>query len=174
MISLWPMVFKATAVVLGKKKGAHELCLLISGLYSDKFQTAFSKNSGYHTYRCLLFSCSVMPNSLWPHGLHHASPPCPSPSPRVCSNSCPLSQRCHPTISSSVTPFPCPQSFPASGSFPMSQFFTSGGPIIGTSASVLRMNIQGWFPILKISSLGPDSLFLDDLLVSSQPPSPLS
>ena len=83
-----------------------------------------------------------------PHGLQHARPPCPSPTPRVYSNSCPLSQWCHPTISSSVVPFSsCPQSFPASGSFPMSQFFTSGGQSLGTSASVLPMNIQDWFPL---------------------------
>ena len=73
--------------------------------------------------------------------------PCPSPSPRVCSNSCPLRQWWHPTISSSVIPFSsCLQSFPASGSFPMSQFFASGGQSIGASASVLLMNVQGWFP----------------------------
>ena len=74
--------------------------------------------------------------------------PCPSLSPRVCSNACPLSRWCHPTISSSVGPFlSCPQSFPGSGSFPMSQFFTSGGKSIGTSASVFAMNIQAWFPL---------------------------
>ena len=77
-----------------------------------------------------------MSHSLWPHGLQHARPPCPSPTPRVYSNSCPLSQWCHPTISSSVVPFSsCLQSFPASGSFPLSQFFASGGPSIGVSAS---------------------------------------
>ena len=83
------------------------------------------------------------------HGLHHARIPCPSLSPRVCSNSYPLSQWCHPTISSSVVPFSsCLQSFPASGCFPMSQFFTSGGQSTGASASasVLPTNIQGWFP----------------------------
>ena len=87
---------------------------------------------------------------LWPLGLHHASLPCPSLSPKVCSNSCPLSQWCHPTISSSVASFsPCPQFFPASGSFPMSWLFASGGQSIGVSASasVLPMNIQGWFPL---------------------------
>ena len=91
-----------------------------------------------------------MSNSLWPHGLQHARFPCPSLSPRVCSNSCPLSRWCHPTISSSVAPFSsCPQSFPASGSFPVSQFFTSSGQSIGASASaaVLPMNIQGRFPL---------------------------
>ena len=98
----------------------------------------------------LQFSCSVMSNSLRPHGLQHARLPCPSPTPRAYSNSCPLSQWCHPTISSSVIPFSsCLQSFPASGSFPVSQFFASGGQSIGVSAlaSVLLMNIQGWFPL---------------------------
>ena len=88
-----------------------------------------------------------MSNSLWPHGLRL---PCPSLSPGVCSNSCPLSQWCHPTISSSVALFySYPQSFPASGTFPMSQFFTSGGQSTGTSASasVFPVNIQGWFPL---------------------------
>ena len=90
-----------------------------------------------------------MSDSLWPHGLQHARLPCLSPSPRACSNSCPLSQWCHPTISSSVIPFSsCLQSFPASGSFPMNWLFTSGGWSIGASASVsvLPVNIQGWFP----------------------------
>ena len=91
------------------------------------------------------FSRSVMSNSLQSHRLQHARPPCPSPTPGVYSNSCPSSRCCHPTISSSVIPFSsCPQSFPASGSFQMSQFFASGGQRIGvsTSASVLPMNIQ--------------------------------
>ena len=94
------------------------------------------------------FSCSVVSNSLWPHGLQHARPPCPSPTPRVHPNPCPLSQWWHPTISSSVSLFSsCSQSFPASGSFPMSQLFASGGQSIGVSASasVLPMNIQNWF-----------------------------
>ena len=98
----------------------------------------------------LLFSCSVVSDSLQPHGLQHARPPCPSPSPRVCSNSCPLSQWCHPTISSSIIPFDsCLQSFPASGPFPTSQLFLSGDQSIGrsASASVLPNNIQGWFPL---------------------------
>ena len=89
-----------------------------------------------------------MSSSLWPHGLQHTRFPCPSPTPGACSNSCPLSQWCHPTISSSVIPFSsCLQSFPASASFQMSQFFTSGGQTIGVSASVLPMNIQDWFPL---------------------------
>ena len=91
-----------------------------------------------------------MSNSLQPHGLQHTRLPCPSPSPRVRSNSCPFGPWCHPTISSSVVPFSsCPQSFPASGSLPMSQFFVSYGQSIGPSAatSVLPMNIQDWFPL---------------------------
>ena len=96
----------------------------------------------------LLFNCSVVSSSLWPHGLLHARLPCSSSSPRVCSNSCPLSWGCHPTISSSVVPFSsCFQSFPASGSFPMSHLFASGSQILGASASVLPVNIQGWFPL---------------------------
>ena len=96
------------------------------------------------------FSCSVMSDSLWPHELHHARPPCPSPTPRVHPNPSPLSQWCHPTISSSVVPFSsCPQSFPASGSLQMSQLFTSGSQSIGVSAStsVLPMNTQDWCPL---------------------------
>ena len=97
----------------------------------------------------LLFSGSVMSDSLWPHGLQHTMLPCPSLSLGVCSNSCPLSWWCHLIISSSVALFfSCPPSFPVSGCFPMSQFFTSGGRSIGASAlaSVLPMNIQGWLP----------------------------
>ena len=85
-----------------------------------------------------------------PHGLQHIRLPCPSPSPGACSNSCPLSWWCHPTISSCVAPFSsCPQSSPASGSFPVHWLFASGGQSIGASASasVLPMNIQGWFPL---------------------------
>ena len=96
------------------------------------------------------FSHSVVSDSLRSHGLQHARPPCPSPAPGVHPNSCPLNRWCHPTISSSVIPFSsCSQSFPASGSCQMSQFFTSGGQSIGVSASasVLPMNIQYWFPL---------------------------
>ena len=99
----------------------------------------------------LLFSHSGVSSSLWPHGLQHVRLPCPSPTPRVYSNSCPLTRWCHPTISSSVIPFsPCLQSFPASGSFLMSWLFRSGGQSTGVSASasVLPMNIQDWFPLI--------------------------
>ena len=95
------------------------------------------------------FSLSLMSSSLWPNELQHDRPPCPSPTPRIHTNPCPLSQWCHPTISSSVIPFSSSfQSFPASGSFQMSQPFASGGQSIGVSASasVLPMNIQDWFP----------------------------
>ena len=95
------------------------------------------------------FSLSVVSNSLWPHELQHARPPCPSPTPRVHPNPCPSSWWCHPIISSSVVPFSsCPQSFLASGSFQMSQLFASGGQSIGVSAStsVLPMNTQDWSP----------------------------
>ena len=96
------------------------------------------------------FSCSVMSDSLLPHELQRARPPCPTPTPRAHTNSCPVSQWCHPTISSSVDPFSsCPQSFPASGSFQMSQLFASGGQSIGISAltSDLPMNTQDWSPL---------------------------
>ena len=90
-----------------------------------------------------------MSDSLQPHGLQHTMLPCPSPFPIFCSNSGPLNWCCHPIISSSAAPFSCPQSFPTSGSIPMSLLFTSGGQIIGAwaSASVLPVNIQGWFPL---------------------------
>ena len=96
------------------------------------------------------FSCSVVSDSLRPYGLQHDRPPCPSPTPRVYQNSCPLSQWCHPANSSSVVPFSsCPQSFPALGSFQMSQLFISSGQSIAVSAStsVLLMNTQDWSPL---------------------------
>ena len=96
------------------------------------------------------FSHSVVSDSLWPHGPQHARPPCPSPTPRVHPNPCPLSQWCHSAISSSVVPFSSyPRSFPASGYFQMSQLFASGGQSIRVAASksVLPMNIQDWSPL---------------------------
>ena len=108
----------------------------------------FSK-SFYDFFSSVQFSHSVVSDSLRPHGLQHARPPCPSPAPRVYPNSCPLSWWCHPTISSSVVPFSSRlQSFPVSGSFQMSQLFTSGGQSIGVSAStsVLPTNTQNWSP----------------------------
>jgi len=104
----------------------------------------------YYVTKYCWFSHLIMSNSLWPHEPQHARPPCPSPTPTAYSNSCPLSRWCHPTISSSVIPFSSRlQSFPASGSFPVSQFFASGDQSIGASAlaSVLPMNIQAWFSL---------------------------
>ena len=113
------------------------------------------------------FSRSVMSDSLWPHKLQHARPPCPSPTHRVHSDSSPLSQWCHPAISSSVVPFySCPQSLPASESFPMSQLFPWGGQSTGVSAStsVLPMNTQDWSPLgrtswISLQSKGPSRVF---------------
>ena len=102
------------------------------------------------TFSSVHFSCSVMSNSLQPHESQHARPPCPSPTPRVHPNPCPLSQWCHTTISPSVVPFSsCPQSLPASGSFPISQLFAWGGQsiVVSALASVLPMNIRNWFPL---------------------------
>ena len=113
-----------------------------------------------------MFSRSVMSNSLQPHGLQHARPPCPSPTPRVHSDSHPSSQWCHPGISSSVIPFSCPRSFPASGSFPMSQFFAWGSQSIAVSASasVLPKNNRdcfplGWTGLISLQSKGLSRVF---------------
>ena len=122
------------------------------------------------------FSHSVMSNSLPPHGLQHTSPPCPSPIPGVYPNSCPLSQWCHPTILSSVVPFSsCLQSFPASGSFPMSQFFALGGQSIRVSAStsILPMNTQNWSPLgwtgwISLLSKGPSRVFSNTTVQTHQ------
>ena len=100
------------------------------------------------SFSSVQFSHSVMSDSLWPHEVQHARLPCLSPTPGACSNSCPLGQWYHRTISSSVIPFSsCLQSFPPSGSFPVNLFFPSGGQSIGVSASVLPMNIQDWVPL---------------------------
>ena len=110
----------------------------------------FQKLRSWHPVPSVQLSHSVMSNSMQPHGLQHARLPCPSPTPGAYSNSCPLSWWYHPTISSSVVPCSsCLQSFPASGSFPMNQFFASGGQSIGVSASasVLPVSSQDWFPL---------------------------
>ena len=125
-----------------------ECCLFIFRLFNSIFSYHFCSSN--HIFLSVQFSCSVVSDSLQPHGLQQARPPCPSPTPGVHPNPCPLSWWCHPTISSSVITFSSHlQSFPASGSFQMSQFFTSGGQSIGvsTSASVLPMNIQDWSPL---------------------------
>ena len=122
------------------------------------------------------FSQSVVSNSLRPHELQHARPPCPSPTPRVYPNSCPLSQWCHPIISSSVIPFSsCPQSFPTSGSFQMSQLFASGGQNTGVSAStsVLPINTQDRFPLgwtgwISLQSKGLSRVFFNTTVQKHQ------
>ena len=124
------------------------------------------------------FSCSVVSDSLQPHELQHTKPPCPSPTPGVYPNSCPLSRWCHPTISSSVIPYSsCPQPFPASESFPVSWLFASGGRSIGVSASasasVLPVNIQDWFPLgwtgwISLQSKGLSTVFSSTTLQKYQ------
>ena len=121
----------------------HDCCTALSFSYSLLITLLLN-------YGSVQFSCSVVSNFLPPHEPQHARPPCPSPTPGVYSNSCPSRWWCHPAISSSVIPFSfCPQSFPASGSFQMSQLFSSGGQSIGVSAStsVLPMNTQSWSPL---------------------------
>ena len=128
-----------------------------------------------HANHGVQFSHSVMSDYLRPHEPQHARPPCPSPTPRIHSNPCPLRLWCHPTISSSVVPFSsCPQHFPASGYFQMSQPFASGGQSIGVSASasVLLMNIQDRFPLgltnlISLQSKGLKSLFQHHSLKAS-------
>ena len=129
-------------------------CLRISDLLRIFWVIAVEHNNkcNEHSFSCssVQFSHSVVSDSLWPHEPQQARPPCPSPTPRVYPNSCPLSWWCHLTISSSVLPFSsCLQSFPTSGSFQMSQLFTSGGQNIGViaSTSVHPMNTQDWFPL---------------------------
>ena len=122
------------------------------------------------------FSSSVMSDYLWPHESQHTRPPCLSPTPRVYSNSCPLSWWCHPAISSSVVPFSsCAQSLLASGSFPMSQLFASGGLSIGVSASasVLPMNIWDWSPLgwtgwISLQSKGLSRVFSNTIVQNHQ------
>ena len=134
------------------------LLFVSTGSWVQEIQSALSS---------VQFSHSVLSNSLWSHGLQHTRPPCPSPNPRVYSNSCPLSWWCHPTTSSSVIPFSsCLQSVPALGSFQMSQFFKSGGQTIGVSAStsVLPMNTQdrsplGWTGWISLQSKGLPRVF---------------
>ena len=155
------------------------ICLGCDGshttVYIFRTQTMYLKLINFQ-FSSVQFSHSVMSNSLWTHGLQHARPPCPSPTPRVYSNSCPLSQWCHPTISSSAVPFSsCLQSFPASGSFPLSQLFTSGGQSTGASASasVLPVNIQdlspsGWTGWIFWQSKGLSRVFSNTIVQKHQ------
>ena len=133
------------------------------------------QNTTQFHYSSVQFSHSVMSDSLWPHGLQHARLPYPSPTPRVYSNSCPSSGWCSPTISSSVVPFSsCPQSFPASESFPMNQLFALGGQRIGVSASTsVLLNIQDWFPLwwtdcISLQSKGISRVFSNTTIQKHQ------
>ena len=132
--------------------------------------------SGHMIFSSVQFTRSVVSDSLWPHEPQHTRPPCPSPTPRVYSDSCPSSRWCHPAISSSVVPLSsCPQSLPASGSLPMSQIFTWGGQIIGVSAStsVLPMNTQDWSAWvwtgwISLQSKGLSSFFSNSIVQKYQ------
>ena len=148
--------------------------ILLVLIYTLEIFVCFSSNQSI--LKEVQFSCSVVSDSLWPHGLQQARLPCPSSTPKAYSNSCPLSQWCHPTISSSVVPLSsCLQSFPALGSFPMSHFFASGGQNIGVSASasVLPTNIQGWFPLelaglISLQSKGLSKVFCNTTIQKHQ------
>ena len=134
----------------------------VSCIAGRLFTTEPSVPSLFHLFSSVQFSHSVMSNSLRSHESQHARPPCPSLTSGVYSNSCPLSQWCHPTISSSVSPFSHLQFFPTSRSFPVSQFFASGGQSYGvsTSALVLPMNLQDWFPLGWTSWISSQSKWL--------------
>ena len=120
--------------------------LSLQNVHQIKYNSQLSSDTFFQS--SVQFSHSVVSDSLRPHEPQHSRPPCPSPTPGVHPNPCPVSRWCHPTISSSVVPFSCLQSFPASGSFQMSQLFASGDQSIGVSASsVLPMNTQDWSPL---------------------------
>ena len=136
-------------------------------LEEEIFLYPSSQRINWHETDSVQFGHSIVSDSLQPHERQHDRPPCPSPTPRVHPNSCPSSQWCHPTILFSVVPFSsCPQSFPASGSWQMSQLFTSGSQSIGVSVStsVLQMSMQDWFPLgwtglISWLSKGPSKVF---------------
>ena len=147
---------------------------------SLKFSVSLLLTTGLDLLSCLKAQFSSVQSlghdSLQPHGLEQARLSCPSPTPRACSNSCPLSWWCHPTISSSIVPFSsCLQSFLTSGSFPMSQFLASGGQSVGVSASasVFPMNIKGWFPLgltgwISLQSKGLSRVFCNTTVQKHQ------
>ena len=143
---LWLKVFHRQKAGGGHERKGQGFPLCFTKIH----QKWILSRKGCHELTGVQFSRSVVSNSLWPHGLQHARPPCPSPTPGVYSNSCPSSRWCHQAISSSVVPFSsCPQSLPASGSFPTSQLFAWGGQSSGASASasVLPVNTQDWSPL---------------------------
>ena len=149
------MCWRSVWTTLSERAGLHHpipIMTVLSVACGQRFRWEAVVLTGVLGFSSVQFSRSVVSDSLRPHELQHARPPCPSPPPGVYSNSCPLSQWYHPTISSSVIPFSSRlQSFPASGSFPMNQFFASGGQSVGAtasaSASVLPMNTQDWSPL---------------------------
>ena len=148
--SLWFYLCKNCQIVLKLKVGFLWANTILSSIVCRRWTILPTRKVTIYLFSSVRFSHSVVSDSLWPHGLQHARLPCPSPTPGACSNSCLLSRWCHSAISSPVVLFSsCLQSFPASRSFPMSQFFISGGQSIGVStyASVLPMNIQDWFPL---------------------------
>ena len=137
-------------------EGSLGICFGLRGLWKklptlcEHYQQRRLEPHSWARWGCCSVACSVVSDSLWPHGLQNTRFPCPPLSPRVCSNSCPLSRWCHPAISLSVIPFSsCLQSFPASGSLPMGQLFASGGQSIGASVSTsaLPVNTQDWSPL---------------------------
>ena len=156
----------------------NELLILCEGsrLYIRLPSAIVLGNRLWEGFSSVHFSHSVMSDSLRPHESQHTRPPCPSPTPGVYSNSCPSSRWCYTTISSSVIPFSsCLQSFPASGSFPMSHLFAWGGQSIGASASasVLPMNIQDWFPLrltglISLESKGLSRVFSNTIVQKHQ------
>ena len=169
LILCLPLEFLEEALWVRKGRSTPRMYLLQWGQVS-----APSKMEEVQCSHFSHFSCSVVTDSLRLHEPQHARSPCPSPTPEVYPNPCPLSQRCHPNISSSVIPFSsCLQSFPASGSFQMSQFFTSGGQSIGASASFLPMNIQDWFPLewtglISLQSKGLSRVFCNTTVQKHQ------
>ena len=158
---LEPDMEQRTGLILGKEHN--------NGVYCHPAHLTYMPSS-------VQFSRSVVSDSLWPHESQHTGPPCPSPTPGVHPNSCPLSRWWHPTSSSSVIPFSsCPQSFPASGSFQMSQLFSSGGQSIGVSASIsfLPKNTQDWSPLgwtgwISLQSKGLSRVFSNTTVQKQQ------
>ena len=149
--------------------GTEPSSLMSLALAGGFFRASFTWS--WIQFSSVQFSCSVMSNSLWPHGLQHTRLTCPSPTPGAYSNSCPSSQWCHSTISSSVIPFSSHQSFPASGSFRMGQLFVSGGQSTGASASasLLPMNVRDWFlfrwiGVISLQSKGLSRVFPSERL----------
>ena len=147
-------------------QGCRTIGILIKCFLQNWSYSYYTIQQQLYSFSSVQFSGSVMSDSLRTHEPQHTRPPCPSPTPEVHRNSCPLSQWCHPTISFSVVPFSfCPQFFPASGSFPVSQLFTSSGQSIGVSASsVLQMNTQDWSPsewtgLISLESKGFSRVF---------------